>query len=32
MQNGRMAAILEGDAISEDGILKAAMIETGTAH
>ncbi len=32
MQNGRMAAILEGDAISEDGILKAAMVETGTVH
>ena len=27
MQNGRMAAILEGAGISEDGILRAAMIE-----
>jgi ribose transport system ATP-binding protein len=31
MRNGRMAAILEGEGISEDGILRAAMIE-GSAH
>src|SRR5207248_936072 len=31
MRNGRIAAILEGDAISEDGILRAAMFETRTA-
>jgi ribose transport system ATP-binding protein len=29
MRNGEIAAILEGDAISEEGILKAAMFESG---
>ena len=31
MRNGRIAAVLEGDAISEDGILRAAMFETRAA-
>jgi ribose transport system ATP-binding protein len=31
MRNGQVAAILAGDAISEDGILKAAMFETRAA-
>jgi len=29
MRNGEVAAILAGDAISEEGILKAAMFESG---
>ena len=32
MRNGRVAAVLEGEAISEDGILKAAMFETPQVH
>jgi ribose transport system ATP-binding protein len=31
MRNGRIAAILEGDAISEDGIIRAAMFEQRAA-
>jgi len=29
MRNGEIAAILAGDAVSEEGILKAAMFESG---
>jgi ribose transport system ATP-binding protein len=31
MRNGRIAQVLEGNAISEDGILRAAMFETRAA-
>jgi len=32
MRNGRIAATLEGGSISEENILKAAMVEGGAAH
>ncbi|MCB1489186.1 MAG: sugar ABC transporter ATP-binding protein [Bauldia sp.] len=32
MRNGRIAATLDGEAISEENILKAAMVEGGAAH
>jgi len=32
MRNGEVAAVLSGDAVSEDGILKAAMVETRRVH
>ena len=32
MRNGTIAAVLEGEAISEDGILRAAMFELGRPH
>ena len=32
LRNGRIAAILEHEAISEEGILKAAMFESGRLH
>ena len=32
MRNGQVAAVLEGEKISEDGILKAAMFETARVH
>ncbi len=32
MRNGRIAGILEGEAISEENILRAAMVEGGGSH
>ncbi len=32
MRNGGIAGILEGDAITEDGILRAAMFQAGPVH
>jgi len=32
MRNGTIAAVLEGAAISEDGILRAAMFQSGQVH